>query len=157
MPPAITTFTTLRHFGYAVQPRNAEPVRLWRSFIGEPHSSHVVFSSSDASTASSSGSGMFSVNVQLGYPLQATKRPFFPIRSFSFFPHFGHASAVAGTTGKESSLRASPSGIPALPETISSRARSRSTVNVLSNSFSAARQESVPSSTSSRRSSIRAV
>ena len=39
---------------------------LCRSFIGEPHSSHMTFSRSVASTASSSGSGMFSVKVQLG-------------------------------------------------------------------------------------------
>ena len=44
----------------------ADPDRFWRSFIGEPHSSHVVLSSSVASTTSSSGSGMFCVKVQLG-------------------------------------------------------------------------------------------
>jgi hypothetical protein len=59
-------FTTLRHFGYAVQPRKVEPVRLWRTFIGSPHSSQVVFSISDMSTASSSGSGMSCVKVHSG-------------------------------------------------------------------------------------------
>ena len=66
MPPATAMLTTLRHFGYAVQPRKLEPVRLWRTFIGDPHSSHIVFSMSDTSMASSSGSGMFSVNVHPG-------------------------------------------------------------------------------------------
>ncbi len=86
------------------------------------------------------------------------KSPFFPIRSFSFFPHWGHFSARSAAIGrKPSSARAWRSGIPALPETILSSARSRSFVNFWSNSESALRQESFPSSTSSSRSSIRAV
>src|SRR5215468_8494287 len=66
--------------------------------MGEPHSSQVVFSISETSTTSSSGSGMLSVYVQFGYPLQATKRPFLPMRSLSFLPHCGHFSSIAGTT-----------------------------------------------------------
>src|SRR5258706_8546812 len=156
-PPAITTLTMLRHLGYAVHPRNAEPVRLCRSFIGEPHSSHIVLSSSVASMTSSSGSGMFSVKVQAGYPLHAMKSPFLPMRSFSFLPHLGHFSESSGATGKERILRAWPSGMPALPETMSASARSRSRVKVESNSDIALRQEIFPSSTSSKPSSIRAL
>src|SRR5450830_870567 len=84
LPPAITTLTMFLHLGYAVQPRNADPARLCRSFIGDPHSSHIVLSSSVLSMTSSSGSGMFCVKVQPGYPLHAMKRPFLPMRSFNF-------------------------------------------------------------------------
>ena len=78
------------------------------------------------------------------------------MRSFSFLPHCGHFSSIAGTT-ESLSFFASASGMPALPETMSSSARSRSRVKVLSNSASAFVQESLPSSTSSSASSIRAV
>ena len=85
------------------------------------------------------------------------KRPFLPIRSFSFLPHLGHFSESSGAMGNFSSFRASASGIPAFPDTMSARARSRSRVKVLSNSVRAFFQEIFPSSTSSKRCSIRAV
>ena len=78
------------------------------------------------------------------------------MRSLSFLPHLGHFSSITGTA-ESLSFFACASGMPALPETIPSSARSRSRVKVLSKSDRAFVQESLPSSTSSRASSMRAV
>ena len=66
LPPWIDTEIALRHFGYAVQPRKAEPFFPVRRRMGLPHSSQICPSSSLGSTGSSSVSGMSTVQVHSG-------------------------------------------------------------------------------------------
>src|SRR5258708_30991937 len=78
-----------------------------------------------------------------GYREQPRKKPWRLMRSSnSPSPHFSHFFPV---------------GMPALYESISSPARSKSTMNFSQNSFTASRQGSLPSSFSSSSSSTQAV
>ena len=150
-------FTTLRHFGYAVQPRKVEPVRLWRTFIGSPHSSHVVLL--DVRHVDGVLLGVRDVQRERAAGIAAA-RDEEAVLAHAELELLAAGGALLVDRGHDRELELPAPGraeCPALPESMSSSARLRSRVNVLSKSARAFVQESLPSSTSSSASSMRAV